>query len=90
MIEDPVTGELMPSSGRRGRGKSSPVTAMPSEGKKDTDDYGLMHEEQKKECARRDAAMARLGAENTRLRAGIRMIMNGVSRIAGEPSRWAG
>ena len=79
-IEDPVTGKLIPSSGRRGRRKAG---GTPKE-KKEGPDYRLMYEAQKKECAAKDSAMAKLEKENKILRAGLIKIRDMASGLLGE------
>ena len=65
--EDPATGELVPSSGRRGRKRGAAASAAPKQGP----DYRLMYEDLRKECGRKDSQIARLEKENAALRSGM-------------------
>lgn len=58
--EDPETGELIPSSGKRGRRKEPDVNSSYSKKKKTETDYQLLAETLKKECAEKDARIKAL------------------------------
>jgi len=49
-VEDPKTGELIPSTGKPGRRKMAEQDKQTNEPKKEGPDYRLLYEEQKKEC----------------------------------------
>ena len=76
--EDPVTGELIPSTGTRGR--------KPSEGgvatkKKDENGYKLLAESLKKECAEKDARINALEQQNAILRANLGRIRDMAAKM---------
>lgn len=58
--EDPETGELIPSSGKRSRRKEPDVNSSYSKKKKTETDYQLLAETLKKECAEKDARIKAL------------------------------
>lgn len=65
-IEDPETGELIPSSGKRGRKKTTDgENTLPK--KKQEDDYRNKYEKLLKECEEKDARIKHLERENKRL-----------------------
>ncbi len=59
-VEDPKTGEIIPSSGKPGRKKASDPTSRPAVPKKDSTDYKLLYEVQKKENAEKDQRIKEL------------------------------
>lgn len=63
--EDPETGELIPSSGKRGRKKKAEGAAP---AKQDKPDYKSKYDELQKECDNKDARIEQLEHENKRLR----------------------
>jgi hypothetical protein len=62
-VEDPKTGEIIPSSGKPGRKKTTDPTSRPAP-KKDSTDYKLLYETQKKENAKKDARIKELENRN--------------------------
>ena len=62
-IEDPKTGELIPSSGKPGRKEGSHPNMSRKE-KKEGPDYKLLYEQEKKECAAREARIKELEQQN--------------------------
>ena len=70
--EDPVTGELIPSTGSPGR-KAGKSTG--SSKKKEAEiEYKLQVESLKKECAEKDARIKKLEQQNTILRVNLERI----------------
>ena len=61
-IEDPETGKLIPSTGKRGR-KAGESKASSKE-KKAGPDYQLLYEQQKKECIEKDREIRELRNRN--------------------------
>ncbi|MBO7730409.1 MAG: hypothetical protein J6S31_06095 [Lachnospiraceae bacterium] len=61
-IEDPNTGELIPSTGKRGR--KGNIEKEPSKEKKVGPDYQLLYEQQKKECIEKDREIRELRNRN--------------------------
>ena len=66
-IEDPETGELIPSSGKRGRKKS---TGEGTKTKREKEDlcFKEKYDHLLQECANKDAAIKQLEHENKKLR----------------------
>ena len=62
-VEDPKTGEIIPSSGKPGRKKASESTGR-SEPKKEGTDYKLLYEKLKKELSDKDARIKALESRN--------------------------
>ena len=62
-VEDPKTGEIIPSSGKPGRKKSTESASRPTP-KKDGTDYKLLYEKEKKESAEKDARIKALESRN--------------------------
>lgn len=78
--EDPETGELIPSSGRRGRRRVKPANTGEA-AKVVGPDYRRLYEECRKECSEKDAALRRLERERRELLECVRRmvgIANGV------------
>ena len=65
-IEDPETGELIPSSGKRGR-KKQEAGSSPSSMEKRDQKYKEKYEKLLKECEEKDSRIAHLEHENKRL-----------------------
>ncbi len=65
--EDPETGELIPSSGKRGRKKGSD-TAATAKANKTEPDYRLLYEEARSESVAKDSLIKKLEKENRLLR----------------------
>ena len=70
-VEDPKTGEIIPSSGKPGRKKASDPTSRPAVPKKDSTDYKLLYEVQKKENAEKDTRIKELERQNKLLVANL-------------------
>ena len=85
-LEDPETGELIPSSGKRGRKKSTAdKTAEKSEKSgKQEDKYKIKYDRLLKECAEKDERIKTLEHENKRLRFALARLRDTVSDILGE------
>ena len=64
--EDPETGELIPSSGKRGRKKSEQETTLSAKEKQEQR-YKLKYDKLLKECADKDERIKQLEHENKRL-----------------------
>ena len=82
-MEDPETGELIPSSGKRGRKKTSENESTPKINKA-VKDYKALYEEQKNICTEMGTKIKRLERENIVLRAGIERLRNTASEILNE------
>lgn len=82
-MEDPETGELIPSSGKRGRKKTSENESTPKINKA-VKDYKALYEEQKNICTEMGTKIKRLEHENIVLRAGIERLRNTASEILNE------
>ena len=82
-MEDPETGELIPSSGKRGRKKTSENESIPKINKA-VKDYKALYEEQKNICTEMGTKIKRLERENMVLRAGIERLRNAASEILNE------
>ncbi len=66
-VEDPETGKLIPSSGKRGRKKVQEGDATTKKIKQE-DKYKAKYEKLLKECSEKDATIKQLEHENKRLR----------------------
>ncbi len=82
-IEDPVTGELIPTSGKRGRKKSSDKATIRKQDTAATD-YRLLYEQLKKDCAEKDKAIKKLERDNKVLRSGLMRLRDLASDMLGE------
>ncbi len=79
--EDPETGELIPSSGKRGRKKGSETNTSSGKPKKTETDYKLLAEALKKECTEKDARIKALEHHNQLLRSSLERIKETASHI---------
>lgn len=79
--EDPETGELIPSSGKRGR-KKMQEGAPPAKREKPEDKYKAKYEKLLQECADKDAQIKELEHENKRLRFGLARMKEVITDIA--------
>ncbi|MBQ7563853.1 MAG: hypothetical protein IJT16_07665 [Lachnospiraceae bacterium] len=79
-MEDPETGALIPSSGKRGRKKIN-ESENSTKKSKAVKDYQALYEEQKKICAEMDTRIKRLERENKVLRAGVERLRNAACEI---------
>ena len=78
-VEDPKTGEIIPSSGKPGRKKASDPTSRPA-AKRDSTDYKLLYEAQKKENAEKDARIKELENRNKLLVANLEHLRDAISK----------
>lgn len=79
--EDPETGELIPSSGKRGRKKESENNTDYNKKEKMETDYKLLAETLKKECMEKDARIKALEHHNQLLRSSLERIKETASHI---------
>lgn len=79
-VEDPETGELIPSSGKRGRKKVQDGEG-PKKSIKQEDKYKAKYESLLKECSEKDARIKHLEHENKRLRFGIAKLRDSADDI---------
>ncbi len=79
-IEDPVTGELIPSSGRRGRRKAVESGNAPAEEKAEPD-YKLLWQNTEKELIEKERIIQKLEEDNTRLQAGLERLRSMISEL---------
>lgn len=87
-IEDPVTGELIPSTGKPGRKKAVEKGTAGQENnaaekvKKTTGvDYQLLYEQQKKACAEKDRQIKELRNRNKILYADLERLKETISKM---------
>jgi len=78
-VEDPKTGEVIPSSGKPGRKKASDPTSR-SVAKKDSIDYKLLYEKEKKENSEKDARIKELENRNRMLVANLEHLRDAISK----------
>ena len=78
-VEDPKTGEIIPSSGKPGRKKASDPTSR-SVAKTDGTDYKLLYEKQKKESAEKDTRIKELENRNKLLVANLEHLRDVISK----------
>lgn len=79
--EDPSTGELIPSSGKRGRKKPSESSARHNKNKEQETDYKFLAESLKKECMEKDARIKTLEHRNQLLRSSLDRIKEMASQV---------
>ena len=79
-VEDPKTGEIIPSSGKPGRKKASDPTSRPAVPKKDSTDYKLLYEVQKKENAEKDTRIKELERQNKLLVADLEHLKDTITK----------
>lgn len=79
-IEDPETGELIPSSGKRGRKKTSEGKS-PIKKENQEDKYKIKYDLLLKECSEKNARIEQLEKENKRLKSCLENIRDTVSDI---------
>lgn len=82
-VEDPETGELIPSSGKRGRKKAAEGESHAKKINQE-DKYKVKYEKALKECAEKDARIKHLEHENKRLRFCIAKLKDTASEMLGE------
>ena len=78
-VEDPKTGQIIPSSGKPGRKKATDTTSRPTQ-KKDSTDYRLLYEAQKKENAEKDIRSKELEKRNKLLVANLEHLKDTISK----------
>lgn len=79
-VEDPKMGEIIPSSGKPGRKKASDPTSRPAVPKKDSTDYKLLYEVQKKENAEKDTRIKELERQNKLLVANLEHLKDTITK----------
>ena len=70
--EDPETGELIPSSGKRGRKKDGEGSERKNN--TNTTEYEELYKQKCKECDEKDALIIKLERQNKKLKADIQRI----------------
>lgn len=74
-VEDPETGKLIPSTGKRGRKKKSGDTETTKETRKQSQpDHAVKIAELEKACSEKDARIRKLELENRKLQVSIRKL----------------
>lgn len=73
-VEDPETGELIPSTKKPGRKQGSKNLSTQSKKKDDEPDYKLMYETLKKESDKKDAIIKKLESRNKMLHSDLERI----------------
>lgn len=81
--EDPETGELIPSSGKRGRKKISEGGSSTSHEKKEAE-YKTKYDKLLKEAAEKDARIKQLEHENKRLKFWLQKLRDTAAEILRE------
>ena len=79
-IEDPETGELIPSSGKRGRKKSTGEGTKTKHEKEDLR-FKEKYDHLLQECANKDAAIKQLEHENKKLRLCLQKLRDTASDV---------
>ena len=79
-IEDPETGELIPSSGKRGRKKNEDGNVQ-TKTEKQEDKYKDKYDKLLKQCEEKDALIKELEHENKRLKACLIKLKEAVTNI---------
>lgn len=79
--EDPETGELIPSSGTRGRKQASETKPVK---KKEESEYKYLIESLRKENVEKDARIKKLEQQNTILRSNLERIRSMIENILKE------
>lgn len=80
--EDPETGELVPSSGKRGRKNEPGNNARHGKKENPETDYRLLAEALKKECMEKDARIKSLEHRNQLLRSNLDRIKEMASHMS--------
>lgn len=80
--EDPVTGELIPSSGKRGRKKTEEGNET-QKSKKTEDGLQEKYDRLLQECGDKDARIKQLGHENKRLKFYIQKLRDTAADLLG-------
>lgn len=79
--EDPVTGELIPTSGKPGRKKGTSNSSNGRPEKNDVIEYKLQLEKLRRECVEKDARIKSLENRKTILRADLKRIQDMITSI---------
>ena len=79
--EDPETGRLIPSSGKRGRQKASESSISHGKKKEPEPDYKVLAETLKKECMEKDARIKALEHQNQLLSSNLERIKEMASKM---------
>ena len=87
-IEDPVTGELIPSSGKRGRRKVIANGDVPVEKKTETEtaakiepDYKLLLQNTEQTLLEKERIIQQLEEDNTRLQSGLEQLKTMITEL---------
>lgn len=83
-IEDPETGELIPSSGKRGRKKQDAGSESVSKQKKQEVGYKEKYDRLLQECKEKEAKIQQLEHDNKRLRYGLQKLRDAAANILSE------
>lgn len=78
-VEDPTTGEIIPSSGKPGRKKSTDSTSRAAT-KKEEADFKLLYEKAKKDNAEKDMRIRELENRNKMLKVKLENLRNAITR----------
>ncbi len=78
-VEDPTTGEIIPSSGKPGRKKSTDSTSRAATKKEETD-FKLLYEKAKKDSAEKDMRIRELESRNKMLKLKLENLRNAITR----------
>ena len=78
-VEDPKTGEIIPSSGKPGRKKLAESVSRPAP-KKEENNYKLLYEKQKKEIADKDTQIKLLERRNKILVANLEHLRETITK----------
>ena len=79
-VEDPETGEIIPSSGKPGRKKAAESTSRPAS-KKEGTDYKLLYENEKKINEDKEARIKVLESRNKLLVANLEHIQESITKV---------
>ena len=79
--EDPDTGELIPTTGKRGRQRGSAGKTTDNSKRTESIDYRLQIEKLRRECIEKDARIKSLESKNTILRADLERIQDMITHI---------
>lgn len=81
--EDPETGELIPSSGKRGRKKSAADRSEKEKRRKKEESFQAKYNQLLQECGSKDARIKQLEHENKRLKFYIQKLKDTASDLLG-------
>ena len=86
-MEDPETGELIPSSGQRGRKRKkgeAPANSAKNEHVDEKNSYELLYAALKKECAEKDLVIKKLKMQNKALTVCLQRIQELINTAPGK------